>query len=747
MLKVKATHQVLSPVFHILNVAKLSGIVFTKTLCSILKVLDDADTEVGKVRVMKEVSAAKVLHEENYQTAGSNNDKDCFDSDFDAATGDMMILNSSQDVIVKSNNLKACLVEKKMSEMKIKGVGHQNSVKKYVCEEDGNSKESVERKSVFALDHSIDRNATESSATNVLKNPKPRKLSPNDAKPHKSESIETVESTLPSNDKGQYTLNAGENALHNVEMKMEQAEQTVGKEINSDTNNDVCLLTSACINVVSRDDGALGVRSEQEAESDIDVKNKRTRKYVKKGKPSNEVVTHRKNVEKKQGKNRKPAKACCKQQQFSPVVVMKRLDVADYYNFESDVDKRTEKTAVDVNSDQNLKSCGRPKGSKRYAKSQSTVEEKTLKNTCTGSLFSLSDKTKHYSNLKNQNRDAVIEWENSVEDSDSYIDMKTSKPLSLANAEETGIDKENEVDFVQESQNIATKARKFACDKSLDTDLSFKESPWYKCEPQNSKYNTKWFKTYSKVRGKQRQITGGSQGIGSSGDSPTVQKFSQQMTKTLSVQMTYSSQCISSPRGDADNDPYIFDDNFSEYSNNLMLSSQQKIIKQKSVKRKRGKSNKKSTGLVDTNKKSNANKGKGSKEVFGKKKESKKVSNKRGDSYKCDSSDESSFNNYNFKNQEKSVPNLHRIEKVSQVSRRNPKSKHPETIDRQTYRHRGSDDDSDYAITCNASPVEGCDNGSMTSPVESQLNSLESWKPTYTYPLMNETKEVSYWHS
>jgi hypothetical protein len=949
-------------------------------------------TVVENMEVKREGSAAK---------GGSNNELDCFESDNDAASGDMIILDSchssQQDVIVDSNDSTACFVDKKMPEMNIEGAGHSKSGKKYGSEEVENSKEMSERKAFFALDDrlksSTNRNAAEFLTTNVVKNSIPRTLSPSDAGSCSSESIEIVESTVPFNNKGHCTLNASKN----VEVEVEQEEQTEKKGTDSETDNDVCLMTNGCINVVSDDDddddggSAMNVNGEQKvAESEMDVnKNKSSRKYIKKDKSLNEGVSQRKNGRtKQQGKSRKPAKACNKQQQLSPVVVIERLDMADYSIAETNV-QRTEESAIDINldqtkkkggrpkeskkkstksqsvdinsdlttkecgslkgskkkntksqsvdinldqttkkygspkepkekntksqsgdinsdltrkecgspketkekntksqsvdinsdlttkecgslkgskkkntksqsddinfdqttkkfgspkeskkkntctksqsgdinsdlttkkydspkeskkkntksqsgdinsdlttkeygslkeskkkntksqsgdinsdlttkeccspkeskkkktksqsgdsnSDQNMKKFGRPKGSKKKStKSQSNVEEKTSKNTCTGSLFSLSDETKDY----NQNRDAVIGWKNSVEESDPDINVDISRPLSLANLKGKGIYGENEVDCVQESQNIVTKAHEFECNKSLATDLSFKESPWYKCMPQNSKYNNKWFKTYSKVRGKQRQIGRGSQDVGNSGDSPLVQKFSQQMTKTLSVQMTYSSQCISSPGGDADKDPYIFDDNFSEYSNNLMLSSQQKIIKQKSVKRKREKSNKKSNDHVHTNKKGNANKWNGSREVFGEKKKlipnrSKKVSKKKVDSYKCDFSD-SSCSSYEYKDQETSVPDLYQIERVSKVSRR----KSNESIHQKTHQRKGSDDDSDYAITCNASPVEECDNGSVTSPVlESQFSSLESWKPTNNCSLLNEIAEVSNWH-
>lgn len=403
---------------------------------------------------------------------------------------------------------------------------------------------------------------------------------------------------------------------------------------------------------------------------------------------------------------------------------------------------------MDKKSVQPSKKRGRPKGSKKKEAKAPPASSKTQKSTTGKGVYALTDKTKQCSDNLPMTDTAVFEWKDEdEEESNSKVIQTISKSAPLVDVVDS--DQENEIDVIQESQENAKYTNDCASNKSLATDLSFKESPWYKCMPQHSKYNTKWFKTYGKVRGSQKVQTASNKDVDFCGDSPAVKKYSQQVTKTLSVQMTYSSQCVSSPGGDAGNDPYIFDDNCSEYSNNLMMNSKKtkpKQINQKSVKRGKGRGRKKTDSPdyvykdVHTGRQNKSNK------VYG---ERQKASKKEDSLNSYDVIKQSRISKYNHTDEE-NIVSLYQMENTCQMKRQQskPKPKNSgasKTSQRRSNRQKESDED-DYAISCIPSPEEAFDEGSLSgSPLESQNvpgSCMDNWKQTKGYSFMEGKSEV-----
>ncbi|XP_061175567.1 synaptonemal complex protein 2-like [Saccostrea echinata] len=707
----------------------------------------DAFTMVEKVTAAKNVLASKSLPEKKTERTESDMEDINFD-DGDAVENFGNQDSAQLDFVEESIDAQAPLVQKKALKMKLKEAKKSNLKSK--CEEVVNDKESLDTRTKSDLTKEFKniistfaRKDEKISETEDLKSNRPSKLSPNIVRPNKNNTTENVENTTSSNDERQQILTSRNNTSNSVEVKIGLTEQMDESETDSQTDS-VCLVTNAGISVQSDAEETRNINSQQETAKNTDGKIKENKifKANTENKVSNGTARSKKNPEKRQGRKRKPAKNYSnysKQQNLSPVVEIERLDYGKFKNVYNDKELKTDKVHASEKSGQTGKHRGRPKKA-------AALDKKTLKRPSTGSLFSLSEKTQSYLEHGNK-RDAVFHWKDSDEEGDSCSTKTTLRPSSQADQDTQEKSTESEIDVIQESQDIAKNAYECASNKSLNTDLSFKESPWYKCMPEHSKYNTKWFKTYGKVRNHQRERMRGIQCVGSSGDSPAVQKFSQSVTKTLSVQMTYSSQCVSSPRGDADIDPYIFDDNCSEYSNN-MISSKEKLTKQKSAKRG-GRKN--SSDLVHHDKESSSWKRSRSKKVQDdhERKEwnlesCNKVSNKKGDVCNYETRMGSSLTKYWYCNPKNSV-SVYQMENVCQASRENlpPKSKKSKRTERQTCRQIKSDDENNYAIICLSSPEEECDDGSMSSHMSESQNfstsNAKSWKPTNSYSFGKET--------
>ncbi|XP_062612315.1 synaptonemal complex protein 2-like [Saccostrea cucullata] len=708
-------------------------------------------TKVEKVTAAKKVSASKTLSKKKTERT----EADLEELNVGDAVENLGIQDKAQlDIVEKSIKIQAPVVEKKTSKMNLKEA--KKSKPKSKSEEHLEDMESLdtrtksdlteEFKSIMSTFARSEEKVPESD--NVKKN-RSSKLSSSIVRPSKNKTRENAESMASStlNNEKQQILTSRENTSNSVEVKMGLTEQINESETDSQTDDDVCLMTNVCISVQSDAEETENVDSQQqpvdsqgETAKDTGVKITENKNFKGKTeyKVSTETEKSKKNTEKRPGRKRKLATEV----NLSPVVEIERLDDEKFKDVHVDKQK-TEKAQTAKKSSQTGKRRGRPKKDV----SNSALDKKMVKKPSTGSLFSLSEKTQSY--LENGNeRNEVFQWKGSDEESDASLAKPTLRPRSQVNLQEKSTDTESEIDVIQESQDIAKNGYECASNKSLNTDLSFKESPWYKCMPEHSKYNTKWFKTYGKVRHQQRERMGGIHCVGSSGDSPAVQKFSQSVTKTLSVQMTYSSQCVSSPRGDADVDPYVFDDNCSEYSNNL-ISSKEKPTKQKPVKRGRRK-DKTSSDLVQ-HKESSGWKQSRSKKVHGDYDDQErnvescnKVSKKKGDICNYKTSLGSRLTKYQYHNPENSVSVYH-MENVCQMSKENlpPKSKKSKRTERQTCRQIRSDDENNYAITCLSSPEEECDNAPMSSPMSESQNFptliAKSGKPTNSYSFGKET--------
>lgn len=514
-----------------------------------------------------------------------------------------------------------------------------------------------------------------------------------------------------------------------------------------DSDADDCLMTNVCMYTESDIDSTRDSNSQQETENQQCAVGKRSRKCVQQNVPNNSGINESEEKDKKlQGTKRRPTKTSIKKQ-VSPVVELQRLETIERNPVNSTVPTKEEEP-MDKKSVQPSKKRGRPKGSKKKEAKAPPASSKTQKSTTGKGVYALTDKTKQCSDNLPMTDTAVFEWKDEdEEESNSKVIRTISKSAPLVDVVDS--DQENEIDVIQESQENAKYTNDCASNKSLATDLSFKESPWYKCMPQHSKYNTKWFKTYGKVRGSQKVQTASNKDVDFCGDSPAVKKYSQQVTKTLSVQMTYSSQCVSSPGGDAGNDPYIFDDNCSEYSNNLMMNSKKtkpKQINQKSVKRGKGRGRKKTDSPdyvykdVHTGRQNKSNK------VYG---ERQKASKKEDSLNSYDVIKQSRISKYNHTDEE-NIVSLYQMENTCQMERQQskPKPKNSgasKTSQRRSNRQKESDED-DYAISCIPSPEEAFDEGSLSgSPLESQNvpgSCMDNWKQTKGYSFMEGKSEV-----
>ena len=391
------------------------------------------------------------------------------------------------------------------------------------------------------------------------------------------------------------------------------------------------------------------------------------------------------------------------------------------------------------------KKRGRPTGSKKKDVKQPSCSS-AQKITSNGSLFALTESTKQCLGPPAKADDDRFHW---MDDEESSSVINHPVPESPIDVFITESDKENE-DIVKENQKIIKIANDCASNKSLATDLSFKESPWYKCMPQHSKYNTKWFKTYGKVRGNQRRQTGDSQDVDCSGDSPALKKLSQKVTKTLSLQMTYSSQCVSSPGGDADYDPYTFDDNCSEYSNNLKLTSKQ--TKQKTAKRGTVKSSKKTGKSVPSSRRDghgsrkNRSVGESVERQAIVEESIENVSKKGANLHSCDTRKQSYTRKYQYTSDPNNAVSMYQVSDVYQVDRQEPVTRSKTLTTNKhsngTSRNRTAPVDEDYAIACPPSPGEAIHGCSLSgSPMQSQslpICSFNAWKPSKSYSFMDQ---------
>lgn len=674
--------------------------------------------------------------EDKHEISDLDIDEELLLGEMDDAIEDLQILDSKQQDGEKTHK-KQNDIGKNMKKLNDTETGQ--SKLKHSGEQEKNTALDIIGSKYLSADNHISSNKENVSKTDILKNPPSKKLCNTDAE---SDKIKTTVSPLKE------CKREVKQSVHSDAVVVENMIQPIEVDsVDSDADDD-CLMTNVCMYTESDIESTRDRNSQQDTENQQTSKGKRSRKCVQQNVPNNSDIIESEEKDKTlQGRKRKPFKTSTKQQ-ISPVVELQRLETTESYPVNSTAPTK-EKEPLDKKSVQPRKKRGRPKGSKKKeAKAPHSASSKTQKCTTGKGLYALTDKTKQCLDNLPTTDTAVFEWKDEdEEESNSKLIQTVSKSAPLVGAVDS--DQENEIDVIQESQENARYTNDCASNKSLATDLSFKESPWYKCMPQHSKYNTKWFKTYGKVRGSQRLQTASSKDVDFRGDSPAVKKYSQQVTKTLSVQMTYSSQCVSSPGGDAGNDPYIFDDNCSEYSNNLMMNpkkTKSKQINQKSVNRGKGKGSKKTDSPDYVYKQVHTSRQHKSNKVHG---ERQKASKKEDSLYSYDAMKQSRISKYNHTDEENTV-SLYQMENTCQMERQQSKPKSKNSVARKTSHRCNSRkkeyDEDDYAISCIPSPEEAFDGGSLSgSPLESQniLGScMDNWKPTKGYSFMEENNEI-----